>query len=177
MGFLSRWRSKSSLVSKVNVEGQRQKEETYPAVDLPPPPAVGARLGVDLHHVTLLQRQLAGVARAEVVARDGHADHLGREHWKRDGQERERGYKHSSASGLLAETRHKQRRAGGGWSDWGSLNTIFNHDMSGRSTETHGCGGTYRVKFSVWHARTWSIKPILTTLPLRFLHSVPVLQV
>lgn len=56
-------------------------KETYPAVNLPPPPAVGPRLGVDLHHVALLQRQLPGVARAEVVARDGHADHLGREHW------------------------------------------------------------------------------------------------
>ena len=53
---------------------------THPAVDLAPPPAVGPRLGVDLHHVPLLQRQLPGVAGAEVVPCYRHADHFGSEH-------------------------------------------------------------------------------------------------
>ena len=49
---------------------------SYPAVDLAPPPAVGSCLCVDLHHVALLQRELPGVAGAEVVPRDRHADHF-----------------------------------------------------------------------------------------------------
>lgn len=48
----------------------------YPSMNLSPPPAVGSRLGVNFHHITLLQRQLAGVAGAEVVPRDGHTNHF-----------------------------------------------------------------------------------------------------
>lgn len=124
-------RSKSSANRNfcVRGEGQARTPDTYPAVHLAPPPAVGARLGVDLHHVALLQRQLPGVARAEVVARDGHADHLGREHWRgTDGRTR-RGEKEgerqvtntSPLPGFLKESRHKDVR---GWGDRGSLTRI-----------------------------------------------------
>lgn len=67
----------------------QREAAAYPAVDLAPPPAVGSGLGVDLHHVALLQRQLPGLPRAVVVPRYGHADHFGSKHWtEREREER-----------------------------------------------------------------------------------------
>lgn len=59
------------------------KVSTHPAVDLAPPPAISSRLGVDLNHVSLLQRELPGVAWAEVVPRYCHTNHFGGKHCRK----------------------------------------------------------------------------------------------
>lgn len=53
----------------------------HPAVHFSSPPAVGAHLRVNLHHVSFQQGQFPHVPGAEVIASDGDAQHLWTQHW------------------------------------------------------------------------------------------------
>lgn len=62
--------------------GSPEDLQTYPAVNLALPPAVG-QLGVDPDDVPLQQGELLRISREEVVAHHRDAQHPRRKHWEK----------------------------------------------------------------------------------------------